>query len=282
MPRTFFTPSVVLPQSDIKFSDCPPGINGSANDMDLSRAYFIGNYNKRSAWTTFDKCPFPPPMNLQVFGSSASENIILYQVTFNEFDNSTCNTNLNCNIVCSTQSVSFIDPSSNTGSTTFCKNGERPQYKFFVEFSSEGDRLGIPVGFNFTFTDSLGNFIVQDIQSIANIRPMTPAVAIDRSDVNAPNAYITLPYSTEMGQALDVSQISQFAIQRSRLGRGDSEYLVSWASIYSEYDNSPRVQHRNLFTDSDIGPDDRYSYRVSFRNNYGETTEWSNWGSEIY
>jgi len=174
--------------------------------------------------------------------------------------------------------VTFTPPGTqDPTSTTFCINGERPSYHFSVTYESEGDRQSLPSTFRFKFEDSNSNFQIIDVDSITNIVPMSPMTASTYDPDNGSQTnHVGVVYKTYRFNA--VNGITQFKIQKSiNGGKTIHSDLCSWWNVIDENQNFKPKKHRNYFTDKDITSEDVPAYRVSFRNEYGEESRWSDW-----
>lgn len=268
--RTFYTTQISMPE-EVRFADCQPTVY--TTNFQLARAYLVQNYLPRSAWKRFDKGPFPPPILLQ---SNLAGNTASYTVYFNEFAGGQCPT-LNCNLQCTNQDVllSVIGVPNATG--TFCIGGDRPIYNFSITFENDTNRETVPVDLVFTFTDGLSNVNNITIQSISYIVPTKPVVAPWIDSENTPIVYVGIPYFTRDFRKLSTPQIDSYIVEK---GRGPTKTDRRTFTGPNKMTSGEKYDtHDNTFIDRDVITNEQTSYRVAFRNIYGEQTQWSEWAT---
>jgi len=270
--RVFVTPQISFPQ-DINIGDCSPLVVNT--DAELAQKFLVRGYPYRSAWATFSKGPVPPPFYLVADVSGAN---VGYSVYFNKFTGGTCPPE-SCQFQCLNQTISFIDPSGQSTISNYCFNGEIPLYHFEVAYTGQGARESEIASFSFTFSDSNGNSSVVNISGISGIKPMRPNAAIvPYSDKTATTylAVVAVNDRTISGEALDLSQITSFSIQRVY---GDNfstpETIFVNKSIRSMSNISSH--HDLIFEDKDVRNDIQISYRTKFHSVYNESSQWSDW-----
>lgn len=269
MAKVFSTPEISLPAA-IKFSDCEPVVQTS--DFNISRAYLVQNFSERSAWTRFIKGPSLPPIEI---AAAIEGNVAEYVIYFNQFDNGPCPEST-CNLSCSTVSIDFTSGSDPTVSVNYCANGERPAYNFRATFESDSERFNTPVNLSLEFTDALANSVEVPVQSISNVKPLSPVCATD-TDQDMPRVYVGVVCKTANMSELDIDQIEKFIIQKS--------YWPTYSSIETfegkirTNNNVPLKErtHMSKWTDTKVSKDQVVSYRIAFINKWGEQTQWSDW-----
>ena len=266
--RVFKTPQVTFP-TNVNVSDCHPSlVNSNAN---LSIMYIAGSYIYRSAWSTLNKGPTPPPMTLV---ADVSGSTVGYEVYFNQFTGGPCPPQA-CNFQCLNQTVTFVDPAFASGISTYCLNGEIPLYRFTVEYNSEGDRESTPASFSFSFEDANGNSNTVDLYGLAGVKPLPPNalfVSYDDTREVTPESIIGINYITVGNAAIPLSEIESFSIDRAY---GDN--LLTARTIIKQ--KKLEGHHDLLFYDRDIPSDKMISYRTKLHTIYGEDTQWSDWTS---
>lgn len=248
---------------DVRYADCTP--NMITQDFDLARAYYAANYTPRSSWFKWQKGPFSPPFLLSSPSSGASVN---YSIYFNEFNGGVCPT-IDCHLQCTSQTIDLVTGGVTGSSVTFCINGEKPIYNFDVSFDTEGDRLSLPASFNFVFEDSLGNQVIQEVQSLSGIQPMNPMVGVVTDSSGKSKAHIGVVMRTIGFNEISEDSLTQFIIER-----------CDWPSRTNirTFKGPLNVSgSNNLYTDTTVTNGQEVAYRVRFENTWGEESLNSDW-----
>lgn len=263
--RTYYTPSISLPE-EVRFADCKPIVY--TTDEQLAGAYLVQNYIPRSAWSWFDKGPFPPPFLLE---STLENNTAYYTIYFNGFEGGQCPTFL-CNLQCTTQDVVLSTNGNPSFTGSYCINGERPIYNFSIDFSSTSNRENNPLNLSFTFTDSLSNTYVSDFQSVSYIVPIKPNTAFVDNGDSTYSAYVGIVKKTRTFN--DINYVKKFKIQKAV---GTTKNIIDTIVGPEQVLSSTYNLHNNIFIDNNVTAGSVISYRIQFENEYGETTQWSEW-----
>jgi hypothetical protein len=216
----------------------------------------------KSTYCCFNKGYTPPPLRLIADPDGGDIRVVFER---NQFT-STCQ----CQIECVLEATGDVDQIGDLGK--FCPE----DVGFEVTLRGQSFSSDAPTPLVFTFEDINGNISTIDVNSIAAIVPRAPIGMIEQTDDNTrTHAIVAVPlYSSSIVSV--APYVQQYQIQRYINNSETAHTWVDWTDV-GLGQHHKLTQLDRVHTDRDILSGVDYGYRVRFRSEADNVSQWSAW-----